>query len=167
MNIIIKSEQQLTEAAHVDRLTNLYNRHYMLEHLEGSDGGRETFLAMSDIDNFKKINDTYGHNGGDEVLRSVAEKMKEACKDCIIARWGGEEFMIVSRASRSDVGEMLEKLRRSIESEPVVFEGREINVTITIGFAAKQDGQSTDEWIQEADDKLYYGKNNGKNVVVG
>ncbi len=74
--------------------------------------------------------------------------------------------MIVSHSSRSDVKNMLESLRKSIESEPVIFEGQEIKVTLTIGFAPQKDGQTIDEWIQEADNKLYLGKNNGKNRVI-
>lgn len=164
---IINSEEKLVEAAHIDRLTGLYNRHYMLERLEEVPAdGRSGFLAMSDIDNFKKINDTYGHNGGDEVLKTVSERMKASCNDCIIARWGGEEFMIVSAEPIANGKDMLEKLRMCIAGEPVKFDGQDINVTITIGFSARKNGQTIDEWIQDADSKLYYGKNNGKNRVV-
>lgn len=164
---IITSEEKLVEAAHVDRLTKLYNRHYMLEHLERAyDNSKTVYLAMSDIDNFKKINDTYGHNGGDEVLKNVSEKMKTVCSECTVSRWGGEEFMILSHGTAEEVKALLENLRSAIEKEPVEFEGHKINVTVTIGFAAKKDGQSIDEWIQEADNKLYYGKNNGKNRVI-
>lgn len=164
---IISSQEKLIEAAHVDRLTHLYNRHYMLERLEEVPAdGRESFLAMSDIDNFKKINDTYGHNGGDEVLKTVADKIKNICSSCIVARWGGEEFLILSSEPLPDGKDMLERLRKNIESESISFEGQEIRVTLTIGMAVRKSGQSIDKWVQDADNKLYIGKNSGKNKVV-
>ena len=73
----------------------------------------------------------------------------------------------LSRAYFEQYGkDMLEKLRMCIAGEPVKFDGQDINVTITIGFSARKNGQTIDEWIQDADSKLYYGKNNGKNRVV-
>lgn len=166
VKLIINSEEQLVKAAHVDRLTGLYNRHYMLGYLESAADRKGGFAAMSDIDNFKRINDTYGHNGGDEVLRTVAETIKNVCGGCTVARWGGEEFLIVSEEDISEGQEMLERLRRTIESNPVSFEGQEIKVTITIGAASRRTEQTIDQWVQEADNRLYYGKNNGKNRVI-
>ena len=138
----------------------------MLDYLESAADRKGGFAAMSDIDNFKRINDTYGHNGGDEVLRTVAETIKNVCGGCTVARWGGEEFLIVSEEDISEGQEMLERLRRTIESNPVSFEGQEIKVTITIGAASKRTEQTIDQWVQEADNRLYYGKNNGKNRVI-
>lgn len=164
---IIRSEEKLTEIAHIDRLTNLYNRHYMTKRMETLPCNETgSFLAMADIDKFKNINDTYGHNGGDEVLKAVSSVMKNECTDCEIARWGGEEFLIFSAAPLADGKDMLEKLRKKIENSPVCFEGQEIHVTITIGMAIKQPDQSIDSWINEADKKLYFGKNNGRNRVI-
>lgn len=164
---IKKSEDELTEMAHLDRLTQLYNRHYMMERLEAlSDKTEESFLAMVDIDLFKKINDTYGHNGGDEVLKSLSALMQNECPECEISRWGGEEFLILSATPLSNGKAMLEKLNMKVASTPVGFDGQDIHVTITIGMAVRKSGQSVDLWIQEADEKLYYGKNNGRNRVV-
>ena len=164
---IIASEEKLIEAAHVDRLTHLYNRHYMITRLEEIPAdGSQRFLAMSDIDNFKKINDTYGHNGGDEVLKAISGKMQAVCQDCEIARWGGEEFLILSDKPLHEALSMLERLRSNIECEPVSFDGQEIHVTITIGIAAREPEQTIDAWVQSADNKLYFGKNHGKNRVI-
>ena len=164
---IIKSEKKLSEMAHRDRLTGLYNRHYMLEKLsklpQDSSAG---ILAMADIDDFKKINDTYGHNAGDEVLRVISSKMKNACTGCDIARWGGEEFLIYMRGDEKTARETLDKMRADIGGEPVVSEGSSINVTVTVGMAQREDGSSTDEWIHRIDKKLYTGKKSGKNTVV-
>lgn len=164
---IISSEKKLTEMAHTDRLTGLYNRHYMLTRLsELLEDGSQMTLAIADIDDFKKINDTCGHNAGDEVLKVISKKMKAVCKGCEIARWGGEEFLILLYCGEDDARETLEKIRGDIDAEPVVFDKKRIAVTITVGMSRKQEGQSIDEWIQHIDDLLYAGKNSGKNKVV-
>ena len=172
---IIQSEEKLKSLAQLDRLTNLYNRHYMIGCLEAvSKAEGECFLAMADIDNFKKINDRYGHNVGDLVLKRVADLMKELCVGCEVSRWGGEEFLILipGEAMRKMTGkkdggkEILEKLRVKIAEEKINADGQEFNVTITVGAAYRQQDQTIDSWIQTADERLYYGKNHGKNMVV-
>ena len=163
---IIRSEQSLIEIAHMDRLTQLHNRHYMLDRLDALTGQEDGFIAMADIDDFKKINDTYGHNAGDLVLKTVSERMRTVCEGCEIARWGGEEFLLLSFRPLAEGKEMLEQMRRQIAQEPIVFEEQPIRVTLTIGIGSRQTGQSIDAWIQTVDEKLYYGKNNGKNQIV-
>lgn len=164
---IIKSEKKLSEMAHRDRLTKLYNRHYMLEKLsELPEGGKPDILAMVDIDDFKKINDTYGHNAGDEVLKVISSKMTASCEGCVIARWGGEEFLILCQDDEQLSHEMLDKMRAGIGSEPVVFEDSSIKVTITVGMSRRNSGDTIDEWIHQIDKKLYKGKKSGKNRVV-
>ena len=161
-------ESKLKDIAHTDRLTGLYNRHYMMTKLEeavSSDG--DSFLSMSDIDNFKQINDKYGHNAGDYILENLSKIMQEVCSDGEISRWGGEEFLIMFSGTAEDKGiKLIESLRKRIESEDFIFDGRKIDVTITSGIATFTKGQSVDEWIKVADDRLYFGKNNGKNRVV-
>ncbi len=161
-------EKILTDAAHKDRLTALYNRHYMVERLEDSIKAEHPgFVAMVDVDDFKGINDRFGHNAGDHVLKTVAEIMNDTLKDCVISRWGGEEFLILSTGDAESLGfELLEKLRRNIEEHDFSFEDDEVRVTVTAGVAAYQNGYSVDKWVNEADDKLYYGKKNGKNKVI-
>ena len=164
---IIDSEKKLTEAAHIDRLTKLYNRHYMLNRLDSFPSDCDTgFLAMADIDHFKMINDTYGHNAGDEVLKCISHTMSELCRNCEISRWGGEEFLILSSRPVAGIKEMLEYLRKTIEDTPVMYNDKEIRVTITIGYTIRKKGQDIESWIQETDSKLYYGKNNGRNRVI-
>ena len=164
---IIRSEEKLKEMALVDRLTQLHNRHYMLSRLaELPPETGSGFIAMADIDNFKKINDTYGHNAGDHVLRTVSDILRSRCGSCETARWGGEEFLILSSSPLSEGRDMLEALRKSVAEAPIAFEDKTIPVTITIGAAERLPGQSEDAWIQAADSKLYFGKNNGKNRLV-
>ena len=166
IKIILDSEKQLQKLALEDNLTGLNNRHYMLSHLEVISGeGKDYYLAMADIDNFKRINDIYGHNAGDYILKTVAEIMKETCKDSLVCRWGGEEFLILGKDKSSAVSEM-EKLRESIKEKDYEFEGEHIKVTLTIGVSERTESENIDKWIQRADDKLYEGKHSGKDKVV-
>lgn len=163
IKMIIKSEKMLSDRANKDRLTNLYNRHYMIERLkEALEDDKVHGIAMIDIDDFKSINDKYGHAAGDEVLVKVAETIEKTCKDCVVSRWGGEEFLVLM----GDDVTLLETLRKAIEDMTVKFEDIKIKLTITTGFALKTKDIELDNWVIEADEKLYQGKNSGKNKVV-
>ena len=167
INSIIKSGNMLREIAAKDSLTGLYNRHYMTKHLDSLPCDETAgYLAMADIDDFKMINDIYGHNAGDLVLKSVSDKLRNICVGCVTARWGGEEFLILIPAGEQDIVGLIDRASRDISSKAVRYEGHDINVTITVGLSQRQKGQSIDEWIQNADEKLYVGKNSGKNKVV-
>lgn len=163
---MIKSEDKLKELSYVDRLTGLYNRHYMMERLEEAYKESEgSMIAMIDIDDFKKINDVYGHNAGDYVLEKVSKIMKENCDDTIISRWGGEEFLLLIKNADSGY-EMMDKLLEKINSDKFVFDDKDIKVSVTIGVEKRDKGLSLHKWIQAADEKLYIGKTKGKNVVI-
>ena len=163
INMITDSEKQLSERANKDRLTHLYNRHYMMERLkEAYEDDKPCGIAMIDIDNFKSINDRYGHSAGDEVLRKVAQTIEETCTDCIASRWGGEEFLILT----GDDSKLIEQLRKAVENLTVEFEDKVIKVTLTAGFEPKNKELTLDKWIVSADEKLYQGKNSGKNRVI-
>ena len=168
LSLIGDYESKLKKAAHTDRLTGLYNRHYMITELEDSvKDGKMLFAAMVDIDDFKMINDNYGHNAGDYVLVNVARIMREVCKDCRISRWGGEEFLILSSGKdRARVISLIEALREKVSSEDFVFGDDHIKVTITAGIAEFTGDTSVDKWVKAADDNLYSGKKSGKNKVV-
>jgi len=162
---IIDSEEKLKEMSYVDSLTGLFNRHYMREQLVNeADMENPGTLAMIDIDDFKQINDIYGHNAGDYVLKEIANIMKNHCGDSIISRWGGEEFLILINGKLSPK-EMMEELRATVNNTKFEFDKKPIKVSVTIGVAEK-DGETIDRWIQEADKRLYVGKNSGKNVVI-
>lgn len=167
LKLVIASEDKLTDMAHTDRLTGLFNRHYMMSHLDALYQSvlPRQWIAMVDIDDFKKINDTYGHNCGDYVLTELTKIMLDVCRDCTISRWGGEEFLIISNTDTLK-HEIMETLRRRVESTPFSYQGKDFPVTITIGVSDYQSGQSLSSWIQSADTKLYDGKTSGKNRVV-
>ncbi len=163
----IRSEEALKEMSYIDRLTGLYNRHYMMEQLSDiSTYKTSDQVIMIDIDDFKKINDVYGHNAGDYVLKTLADIMRESCKDTIISRWGGEEFLILAKDVKN-IRERMDALRKQVSSYNFAFEEKKLDVTITVGLAEKSGHLTADKWIQKADENLYYGKNNGKNVVIG
>ena len=167
--MILQSEDKLSNLAHIDQLTGLYNRRYMMEHLEKLSEivTPEHWIAMVDIDDFKRINDVYGHNCGDYVLSELCRTMRDVCDGCILARWGGEEFLISSPSDGKTVDiAILEKLRYAVQLKYFSYQHKEVPVTITIGAAYYQEGQSLDNWIQSADKNLYVGKNGGKNRVV-
>ena len=161
------SEKQLSDMAHKDQLTGLFNRHYMMSCLEALCGqpDRQPWAAMIDIDDFKNVNDTYGHQAGDYVLTELARMMRDECPDCEIARWGGEEFLIVADGSGQSES-MLEQLRQAVSEHAFTFDGTAIPVTITVGVTRYEAGQSLDQWVRAADSKLYQGKGTGKNRVV-
>ena len=157
------SESQL------DQLTGLKNRRGYYEYYEKNIHPyllhQSCSVIMADIDFFKRVNDTYGHNCGDYVLNFIAQKMKNICSDCVISRWGGEEFLI-HNGTHDSTHEVLEKLRREIENSECIYKQQKINISLTIGVAQRNADGDIEEWIKRADDRLYYGKNNGKNMVV-
>ena len=170
-------EQDLAAQATHDNLTGLWNRHYLTEYMNKihkTTDLKNYWLAILDIDDFKKINDTYGHLCGDFVLRNVAETLKELCGGRIVCRWGGEEFMIVGEHSGrtsaygNGVGLLLEDIRRNIASREFTYgAGTTLHLTVTIGAAFYEDSENLDAWVNTADELLYAGKQMGKNTVVG
>lgn len=164
------SEEKLEFQMSHDKLTKLPNRYYLsqqLDEIQEAEGFEDYFVAIGDIDDFKKVNDTYGHNCGDYVLATVAE-LAAKVEDVICCRWGGEEFIFVGKYS-SDIQTAFDKLdafRKRVESFSFLYEGQQLKVTMTLGLAEYDTGLSRDEWLSDADQKLYYGKHNGKNQVV-
>ena len=159
-------EQQEYQLSH-DKLTGLPNRYYFSTVADTIKTGRDSYwIAIADIDNFKKINDTYGHNCGDFVLRTIGEMLGQ--KDPLCCRWGGEEFLFVDKICKKkyDPYEFLEEVRRQIESKPFEYEGNKFRVTMTFGLSGYEVGDDIEAVIRDADEKLYAGKQSGKNKVV-
>lgn len=165
--VAIDSEEHLERMALIDNLTGLYNRHYLLSQMEKMDSEALTgcWLALLDIDDFKKVNDTYGHNCGDFILHEIGDMAKQTCRGCTVCRWGGEEFIIFSDKPDHDT-ELLEVLRKKVESEVFCFEDKEMHISVTMGVKKYDSSLTNDAWISAADELLYYGKKHGKNQVV-
>ncbi len=123
---------------------------------------------MGDIDYFKKVNDTFGHETGDSVLIHVAEQLKRAVVGKGFAcRWGGEEFLIVlDGLDRKEALETLTQMLQNIRSIAIPCQGQEIRVTMTMGFVDGSLSDDHEELIRMADDRLYYGKEHGRNRIV-
>lgn len=170
-NKLMKYNDKLKKEANTDQLTGLFNRRRAYEYLQNVRRTTETGLvsvAMGDIDFFKKVNDTYGHDAGDEVLKTVAHIMKEKCRSSsVIARWGGEEFLIILPDCNGDNAFIaVERVRDAIQNTVINVDGQEIKVTMTFGLTEFGINSSIDSMIKEADEKLYHGKTHGRNQVV-
>lgn len=161
------------EAAILDELTRLYNRRYMLQKLEeeiskANQSKSKLSFILCDIDNFKKFNDTYGHQVGDEVLRVVAKVFKEASRADfdIPFRYGGEEIgLILPNTDSEKAFEVAERIRNLVSSKR--FEGVPTIITISIGLSTYPDhGLDPETLIKEADEALYYSKKTGKNKTT-
>ena len=155
-----------------DSLTDLYNRRYCNQNLKNLSEqyiktGEPYTLAIADIDFFKKVNDTYGHIAGDEVLVSVAQIMKKSMAGKgFAARWGGEEFLLVYTGCDMETTlTYLEMLVEAIREMRVEYDDKAIKITISIGVAAGN-GDSVDKVLCTADDRLYHAKKEGRDRVV-
>ena len=148
--------KNLLEEINKDELTNTYNRRILKENLDYD------VLAMCDIDNFKMINDIYGHDIGDIVLVYIAKRLKEMIRNTdLICRYGGDEFVIIFKnCSIEDVKERIENIKRSIVKDDLV-----VSITLSVGLTEYIPGKELKEAIIEADEALYESKNNGKNKV--
>jgi diguanylate cyclase (GGDEF)-like protein/PAS domain S-box-containing protein len=170
---LLAANEQLQRLSRTDRLTGLYNRGHWEETLKHEFSrhlryGHNAALVMLDIDHFKRVNDTYGHPGGDKVIQCVADIVRDHIRDSDVSgRYGGEEFAIL--LPDTDQGGALilaERLRQAIEDVNVVHEGEVIRFTISLGVAdlahSARDHQELIEW---ADQALYASKKAGRNQV--
>lgn len=158
-----------------DGLTNLYNRNYMDSRLSSDidkalKNGGNISLCMVDIDYFKKINDTYGHLVGDELLKEFSAILKEEIRSNIdwVARYGGEEFIIVlPENNKEQAVKISERIRKKVEENIFKINEKEIKITCSVGvYSIKNDHLSVYEFIEEADKNLYKAKCMGRNNVV-
>ncbi|KTD41347.1 sensor domain-containing diguanylate cyclase [Legionella parisiensis] len=171
----IKLRDVLKTQSTQDSLTGVYNRRFFEEYLQKeilkAKNHPFTFaLLLIDIDYFKKVNDTYGHLVGDQVLFEFAAKIRQICRqEDLISRWGGEEFMVFLRIANLDAAKLkAEVIRESIEKFSVeVNQEKPISITISIGVSFyPYDGKKVDELISKADEALYEAKKMGRNKVV-
>ncbi len=175
---------QLRELAYKDELTALYNRHgfkeesakfiYEVKGYLENPSRRKNFLVKSfslmifDIDNFKKINDTYGHQAGDAILKLVSKIIKERVREIdMVARWGGEEIIVGLVGSEEDHAyKVADDIRKKIEEATIDWEGKTIKFTVSGGVAGFAEAKDFDGLFKKSDEALYKAKETGKNKII-
>jgi diguanylate cyclase (GGDEF)-like protein len=156
---VVELLQAVYQSAITDGLTGLYNRRYFVNRISEHINRRNKIsVIFCDIDNFKKLNDTQGHQKGDEILRQVAKIMMEESDDIGVAgRYGGEEMVIMLTDPTINTKDFAENLRKRIDSETIV--------TVSVGYSTYTEGSSSQELIKQSDHAMYHAKKTGKNRV--
>lgn len=164
--------EELEYKANHDQLTGLMNRRKINVFLKQAQAQKEQehaeyALTIFDIDGFKKINDTYGHDAGDFILRQMSSTVaKLLTEKQYFARWGGEEFVILFTEYSDAIVGHLDEIRRAVEKQVFHWQYTDIHITLTFGLANSKECADLEKMIIEADDRLMYGKQHGKNQVV-
>lgn len=163
-----EKNKELDFLANYDALTQLRNRHHIADQFHIYEQGTQPYcVILGDIDDFKRINDTYSHDCGDKVLISVADIIKTGVGERgTVCRWGGEEILIIMSGTSDECYEAVENIRLKIQNMKLKFNNREINVTMTFGFSDYAEAMNIEKLVSVADSRLYKGKRNGKNQVV-
>ncbi|MBA3007656.1 MAG: GGDEF domain-containing protein [Proteobacteria bacterium] len=167
-------ERKLVEKNMQDGLTGIYNRRFLDAKLQEEFSRHKRYnrpfsLIMCDIDLFKNVNDTYGHQCGDVVIKHIASLMGSMMRDTdFLARYGGEEFCCLLPEADFEVAcSLAERLRQAIEQKEVTFDGQTLNITVSFGVAYMYDEvEHAEALLQMADDALYAAKKSGRNRVV-
>ncbi len=168
----VSYQRRLAELAMRDVLTSAYNRRFFdrrfVEELDRARRyGHSLGLVILDLDHFKAVNDGFGHQFGDEALKSVASVCGKIVRTTdILARYGGEEFcLLLPETSLPDSTALAERIRSAVERSPVKAFGRCADLTISAGVAASRQGEGPDDLLRRADSALYAAKNGGRNRV--
>lgn len=168
MESLTDKNRQLDRLANFDPLTSLRNRHSMSEIFNLYEKNTKPFcVILGDIDNFKNINDTFGHSAGDLVLKQIsAVIMENIGSKGVVCRWGGEEILIIVDGNDDECFALIEKTRNDISELVVETDHKKISVTMTYGFTDYSEETTIEKLITTADKRLYFGKKNGKNQTV-
>ena len=168
-----KNEKTLSRMARHDSLTGLYNRYAMTPIAEKAFDNAVTYgknfsIGIADIDFFKQINDTYGHDAGDVALKAISDLLLRTVTglgDGYVCRWGGEEFLIVLPTDEHCMRSYMEEFRHKVAVMGLTYEKQRIDMTISVGFGTYEEGKTLQSLLREADENLYYVKEHGRNAV--
>lgn len=173
--ILINELDEVERKSLIDPLTRTWNRKAIEQFLEKklllSKAQNEKFgLGLIDIDNFKLLNDTYGHIAGDVALQAITKTLLDCLRSYdVLARWGGEEFIaVIDTNNKNTLTSILERARKEIEKTPIMFEGNNLSISFTAGVVLVEplNFETISKLISLADKALYEGKNNGKNRLI-
>ncbi|MFQ3230400.1 GGDEF domain-containing protein [Reinekea sp.] len=164
--------QSISDLSEIDWLTGLKNRRFFFKHVHSliSLANRQNLpctVAIFDLDDFKIVNDTYGHDAGDNVLKAFALSMKETFRNhTLLARWGGEEFLaFFPMTSVADAEEAIARFQAMGQDPQIEYEGSPVPISFSVGVADCSSRESLEDSIKEADRALYQAKSNGKNQI--
>lgn len=164
----VEKNRELMRRAELDPMTGIYNKTAFTvrakERIASADGEKAVYFAIIDIDNFKHFNDTFGHQTGDNVLKTTADMIKTHIPDGVCGRFGGDEFIVLSEAD--DMSKPFEIFEHMLSCSCCEIDGGKCEVNLSIGLCVSDKGTSYDEFFKEADKALYMAKKAGKNRVV-
>ncbi len=173
VHTLADEKEELSQQVRVDSLTEVASRRHLESVLANEIAmacrrGQPLTVAMADLDHFKRVNDELGHLVGDEVLKEVGRRLEAAVRGCdIVGRYGGEEFLLVLPASSLETGrQVAERVRERIGSAPVQVDAHRIPLTVSLGVAALEDGDTPEALLERADAALYAAKLAGRDRVV-
>lgn len=167
--VLKRSNNRLQDLVDHDALTKVWSRRHLTAVFQSTvAANKPVSIVLTDIDNFKKINDTYGHDCGDYVLSELGQILKDASPDDTgICRWGGEEFVLLFPNENPDaVIPMVENIRKTIAAYPFKYEKQPLQITMTFGISNCTEATDLKELIRIADKRMYLGKKMGKNTVI-
>jgi len=171
-DMIRNKNEELNQLLITDGLTKLYTRGYLMKKIREEKIRHKRYkasfsLIMCDIDHFKKVNDTYGHDAGDLILKGVSRLMEDASREQDnVARWGGEEFMILlPETTLEEAYIVADRMLKALREKVYTYEDQEISVTMSFGLATYEPKESIDDLIKRVDEKLYEAKESGRDRI--
>ena len=172
VNTVNHSYARLVRFANSDPLTRLFNRRHMVELIEYEqrkfERTKKNFsLIMPDVDDFKRVNDLFGHDAGDSVLIELSKRIKQELREHdSIARWGGEEFLVLlPETDIKNAEQIAERIKHVVTSNEFVYKDKTFYLTLSIGVSHYNEDESINRTINRADYAMYKGKKSGKNQV--
>lgn len=159
--------ETLREQAETDQLTGLSNRHGLINRIDSEPDAAVRTVAVVDCDGLKSVNDTLGHLAGDIYLQAIAGRLQGSlAKADLIARWGGDEFLVVQRLDLERAMHSLNRMHRAIDASPISVDGTMVDASVSIGVAVWLPDMSFDDALAAADRALYEAKDQGRNQIV-